>query len=408
MLRFRSVITIGTGAILVAALTTRAHAQQRDDRAASAAGSRFPRGWELSGVPALNFDADEGFGMGAALELYNYGAGVQPYRFTIQPTLLFTTEGRRDITVFFDAPALLPGGWRMSAFAGSERQLAQPYYGVGNDTPFDPSSESAPNPYFYRFGRARLRATADFQHRLGASSARILLGGGVARSTFDLTPHDSGTTLLATQLAGQTPAPERANYLRAGLLWDTRDREIGPLRGTWAEVLVQRVGKALGSTEDFTRWTTTVREYLPIASRLTFAQRVTAQGIEGDAPFDELPIIQSSFKQQEGLGGSSSIRGIPKDRYIGKALLLSNSELRWHAADFRLHGRQSFIALSAFADAGRVWPDRFDLSTALEDLHVGYGGGVRVGVGPSFIVATDVGHSNESTAAVYIGLGWMY
>jgi hypothetical protein len=33
---------------------------------------------------------------------------------------------------------------------------------------------------------------------------------------------------------------------------------------------------------------------------------------------------------------------------------------------------------------------------------------VRVGVGPSFIVATDIGHSNESTAAVYIGLGWMY
>jgi hemolysin activation/secretion protein len=168
------------------------------------------------------------------------------------------------------------------------------------------------------------------------------------------------------------------------------------------------VSKDIGASEDFTRWTTTVRQYVPLGSRLTFAQRVVAQGLDGDAPFDELTTIQSSFKQTEGLGGSGSLRGIPKDRYIGKALLLSNSELRWHAADFSLFKRQSFLALNGFADAGRVWSDRFRLRESFDDLHLGYGGGVRVGVGPSFVVATDVGHSSESTAAVYVGLGWMY
>src|SRR5204863_8045502 len=187
---------------------------------------------------------------------------------------------------------------------------------------------------------------------------------GFSRSTFDITPRDSGTTLLAVQTGDQTPAPDRANYLRAGLLWDTRDREIGPSRGIWAEALAQRVSKALGATEDFTRWTTTVRGYVPVASRLTFAQRVVAQGIDGDAPINELATIQSSFKQAEGLGGSSSIRGIPKDRYIGKALWLSNSELRWHAADFSILGRRSFVALSSFVDAGRVWSDRFRVDQA--------------------------------------------
>ena len=397
-----------SGMIFGLLIAATAGAQQRDDRAAASAPGRIPRGWDIAGVPALNFDADEGFGFGAALELYNYGPGVQPYRFTIQPTVLITTEGRRDITVFFDAPTVLPGGWRVSAFAGREQQLAQPYYGIGNTTPYDPLLEQAPNSYFYRFGRERLRASADFQHRVGSSSARLLIGGGFARSKIDLTPHDSGTTLLAAQMNGQVPAPDRANYVRGGLLWDTRDREIGPSRGTWAEALVQRVSKELGSTEEFTRWTATVRQYVPVASRLTFAQRLVAQEIDGDAPFNELTTIQSSFKQGEGLGGSSSIRGIPKDRYIGKALMLSNSELRWRAADLSVLGRRSFIALSGFVDAGRVWSDRFRIDQAFDDLHVGYGGGVRVGVGPSFIVATDVGHSNESTAAVYIGLGWMY
>ena len=397
-------LSIGSALVFVAG----AAAQQSDHRAVSPPDARVPKGWDINGVPALNFDADDGFGIGAAFELYNYGAGVQPYRFTIQPTVLLTSRGRRDATVFVDAPALLPLGWRVSAFAGREEQLAQPYYGVGNSTSYDPALERAPNSYFYRFGRERLRATTDLQHHIGRSSARLLIGGGFSRSAIDLTPFDSGTTLLAVQQAGQTPAPDRVSYLRAGLVWDSRDREIGPSQGTWAEAIVQRAAKALGGSEDFTRWTTTVRHYIPVTRRLVFAQRLIAQGADGNVPFDELPTIQSSFKQGEGLGGSSSLRGIPKDRYIGKSLLLSNSELRWRASEFSLFGRPSFLGLNAFADAGRVWADQFRVEQALEDLHVGYGGGARLGVGPSFIIATDVGHSSESSAAVYIGLGWMY
>jgi outer membrane protein assembly factor BamA len=394
--------------VTLATFAFRGDAQQRDDRAARSSTARVPTGWEVAGVPALNFDADEGFGYGAVLELYNYGRGAQPYRYTIQPTVFFTTEGRRDYTVFFDGPSLLPDNWRVTAFAGREQQLAQPYYGIGNSTPYDPNAEQGANPYFYRFGRTRLRATTDFQHRLGRSSARFLIGGGVSNSTIDPIPFDSGTTLLAAQTGGNKPWQARTNYVRAGLVWDTRDREVGPARGTWAELLIQSAGRALGATENFTRWTGTIREYIPITRRLTFAQRLTAQQVVGDAPFDELSIVQSSFKQQEGLGGSTSIRGLPKDRYIGKGLALSNSELRWRASEFSFLARQSFLALSAFTDAGRVWANGLRLDQALDGLHVGYGGGARIGVGPSFIVATDLGHSSQSAAAAYVGLGWLF
>jgi hypothetical protein len=49
-----------------------------------------------------------------------------------------------------------------------------------------------------------------------------------------------------------------------------------------------------------------------------------------------------------------------------------------------------------------------DLETTFTDLHHGYGGGVRVGMGESFVVALDVGHSAEATAPLYIGLGYLY
>jgi hypothetical protein len=41
-------------------------------------------------------------------------------------------------------------------------------------------------------------------------------------------------------------------------------------------------------------------------------------------------------------------------------------------------------------------------------LHAGYGAGVRLAFGPSFVISTDVGHSSQSAAAVYIGLGYLF
>ena len=82
-------------------------------------------GLEIAGLPALNYDSDEGFGYGVIAELYDYGAASrQPYEWTLQPTVFLTTGGRRDFTVFFDSPHTLPSGWRIDAFVGSEKQIA--------------------------------------------------------------------------------------------------------------------------------------------------------------------------------------------------------------------------------------------------------------------------------------------
>lgn len=366
------------------------------------------RGVEISGLPALNFDADEGVGYGVILALYAYQPGNTAYRWTLQPTVFLTTEGRRDYTVFFDAPATGGRSWRATLFAGHEQQLAAPYYGLGNATKYDSSLEHGGTRYFYRYGRQRDRVSADFQHAVGHPSLRALIGAGVSNDAIDLTPFDSGTTLIQRDLRNVTPPRAHTNYVRAGLTYDTRDREIGPQTGTWADVLVQRTDKAFGATNSYTRWTATARHYQPLGARLTLANRLLAQNTIGDAPFYALSEIQSSQKTQDGLGGSSTVRGLPKDRYVGKGILVSNNELRWRTADFKLAGRASSVVLSGFVDAGRVWSDGIDLSSTLESLHAGYGGGVRLGYGSSFVIALDVGHSKESSAPIYIGLGYMF
>jgi hemolysin activation/secretion protein len=132
------------------------------------------------------------------------------------------------------------------------------------------------------------------------------------------------------------------------------------------------------------------------------------QGVGAAASIHDLSKIQSSFKQQEGLGGSTSARGIARNRFVGRGILVWNSELRWEAIDFRFFGEQSHVVLSSFLDQGRVWEDDVDFGELFSDLHRGYGGGVRLVFGEDFTVAYDFGTSAKTGLQVYIGLGYLY
>lgn len=380
--------------------------------AGSAASAQVgPRGLEKSALPAINFNSDEGFGYGITAQAYHYGDGtVKPYKYTIQPLVFLTTKGRRDVSVFFDAPHLLPANWRVSSYIGREQQLATPFYGVGNETTHDEAMEEAPNPYFYRYGRTAVRFNTDFQHAL-VGPLRLLVGAGTRSVKIDRTPFDSGTTLLAQQSAS-TSFPANWLNMRGGLVYDTRDRETGPTSGQWIETLVQRAvateGMLVDPTDRFNRITATARTYVSVTKRLVWAQRVVAQNLSGDAPFYELFTIQGSFKDSEGLGGSGTVRGLPMNRYAGKGIAFANEELRWRASDFRLGGRESALILSGFVDAGRVWERGLSMDGLFSDYHMGFGGGARLRYGQNFVVALDIAHSKESMLPIYIGLGYPF
>ena len=223
---------------------------------ALAQGAQGPTGWEPNGLPAINYDSDEGFGYGVLFELYNYGSGgYAPYRFTLQPTVFLTTGGRRDFTLFFDAPHLLPAGWRIDVSLASEKQIATPYYGPGNQSVFDVALEDSEGQYFYRFGRTRRKAAFNLQRSVGDLPLRVLVGAGVARTSIESQPKDAVETLLRQDYLGRTIPHGWSNHVRIGLVWDTRDRETGPRRGTWTELLVQGVPEFLGSESGYVRWT---------------------------------------------------------------------------------------------------------------------------------------------------------
>jgi outer membrane protein assembly factor BamA len=379
--------------------------------AAPASGQSTGRGLEIGGFPAVNYDSDEGYGFGAVAELYHYGdGGVTPYVWTLQPTVFATTEGRRDFTLFFDAPHLLGGGWRLDAWAGSERHIATPYYGWGNDAEYDETRVTDANPSFYRYGRTRRRLAANLQRDVSGLPVRVLFGVGMTRTSVEPVPKGEGTTRYAQEVVDDPDVTEVgwSNHVRVGLVWDTRDRETAPSRGSWTELIVQVVDEALASDWSYTRWTLTDRRYFGLGSRLVLAHRILLQGTSGHVPIRDAQVLQTSFKQQEALGGAKSVRGVLKNRYVGKGMLVWNIELRWRAVDFRLLERSFHVTLSMFLDSGRVWAESIDLGDLWDDHHRGVGGGIRLGMGNNFTVAFDAATSEETGLPLYIGLGYLY
>jgi hypothetical protein len=226
----------------------------------------------------------------------------------------------RDYTLFFDSPSTDTRPWRVTAYAGREQQLAAPYYGIGNETAYDASLEAGPTRYYYRYGLDRFRASADVQHTLGRPSLRYLIGAGASSEKVDLTPFDSGSTLIESDLNGRQPAATRTNYVRAGLTWDTRDREIGTTSGTWADL--SRPTRRL-QTRRLELHADGPPPHVTInhsATRHTLANRLVPRIRSATRRsilflFAELPTTQ---KSQDGLGGTSSIRRNPKDRTSGR------------------------------------------------------------------------------------------
>jgi hypothetical protein len=379
-------------------------------------GAEDQTGWEFTGLPALNYDSDEGFGYGAVLSIYNYGdGGFSPYRFTLRPLIYLTTEGRRDLTVFFDAPKLLPEAWRLTAFVGLEKHIATPYYGIGNDTPFYPEHTEGESPYFYRFGREKIVLRGTLQRQVADLPLRILVGAQLAHFDIDPIPKGEGTTLLSEELdlwPGEAMPVEdpggAQNSVRAGIIWDTRDRESGPQSGAWSSVLVERVAEGLGSADSYMRLTLTDRRYFLFRRGLVFANRLVLQETTGDPPFYALSYIQSSFSAGEGLGGAGSLRGVLKNRYIGQGLFFWNAEVRWRFGEVRIFGKAGHLAAIGFLDSGRVWAEGLELSSLFSDLHRGGGGGLRVGLGPNFVVALDLARGSEAGTQTYIGLGYLF
>ncbi|HIM00209.1 MAG TPA: hypothetical protein EYG46_04330 [Myxococcales bacterium] len=178
------------------------------------------------------------------------------------------------------------------------------------------------------------------------------------------------------EASGEADLPEGVSITTGpliGLIRSTVDNRLNAHSGTILDLRAETSVSALGSDEDFIRYTVSARSFFELFSTV-IASRVllgTIQPLANTQP-DDVPLVERFFS-----GGSSSMRGVgyrelgPEDidgNSIGGASLVESS-IEWRIPVFRDLGIVGFI------DAAFLGPDAW--SWRLDKLRYAAGPGLR-------------------------------
>ena len=424
-------------------------------------------GYNFGPLPAVAFDADKGFQLGALLNIYDFGDG-STYPNTRQQWYLeasFFTKGSQLYVVSYDNRFLIPGV-RWSSALTIYNDKAMDFYGyngymsyydhemvaLGKDKKNENNYIYTPK---YRVNRLALLFKSDFVGNIwnnkffweaGYHFSYIKQGAinrekiNKNKADYKMFP-DSEKTIYEHYrdwgLISDAEADGGLNStLRAGLLFDTRDKEGAPSRGIWAEAHVMLAPKWLGTTNPYYRYSATFRHYVPIVKNdiLTFAYRLNYEGTFGQSsPYYITPFLTTmgSTYDRDGMGGYRTVRGMMRNRVQGLDMATYNVELRWRFVQFTLWKQNIAFGLNVFSD-GTMVTRGFDMTfRGLEEYrkeyeeymakgqtkdapHITVGAGFRFIMNQNFIVCLEYGkpvgklNKQDGNGAFYINTGYLF
>ena len=413
-------------------------------------------------LPSIAFDADLGFQYGGLMSVYDYRKPVEypDYRQMWKLEISRFTKGSGINQLYYDAKNMLPNRLRLVANLAYLTEQRLDFAGFnGYESRFNPNfiDDSPADGYltrvFYGHGRKQFRFNSELIGRMPWEHFYWLGGIGVIHTDVakvDVNKLNKGVSddkkLPLTQPTlydkyvewGIIPEDEKdggfSNYLKTGLLYDTRDIEANPSRGIWTEALVVYAPKFFFNDKvNYWKLSATYRQYFTLAPRkLIFAYRLMYQGtIGGNTPFYMQPFMINAYSpitKLDGLGGAKSIRGVIRNRVVGDGFVLGNAELRWKVFNTVIAKQNVYLGLNAFYDAGMVVKEiKYDRSRIPADekalhfnadflnkdgLHSGAGLGLRAVLNENFILAIDYGlplkKQDGDKGGLYISLGNLF
>lgn len=423
-------------------------------------------GWNIGPLPAVAFDADKGFQLGAILQLFNYGDGhnYPNYDSKWYFEASFFTKGSKLFQVRYDDKELIPGvRWSSALRVNLDKAFDfygfngyQSYYDAGRVAQGKAGEDFLFNP-FYRYSRNEILFKSDF---LGKITDNLQWEAGIFANYFDISSIDRESINRNKEESQMFPDgyPTLFDYytkcgaisqdeaeggfaggVRLGLVYDSRDKEGAPSSGIWAETHLTAAPGFL-SHIGFYRYSATWRQYLPIVKNdvLTFAYRLNYEGTIGNsAPFYALPYmtVMGEKSDLEGMGGYNTVRGIMRTRVVGLDMATYNAEFRWRFAKFHAGKQNIALGLSAFSDGTMVTRGRdISMISPIVDSvvplagkfekdkpHITFGGGFRFIMNENFIVAAEYGtplshlvaktnpiYNQDGTGAFYINIGYLF
>ncbi len=430
----------------------------------SAQEKKVKTGWKFGGaLPATTYDSDLGFQYGALVEFFNYGDGsTYPDYFDHTYTeVSHFTKGSGIFRLMYESNHLIPGVQLVSDLSYLPDK-AYDFYGfngyesVYNKDWMDDDLTSPPyrSRMFYRFERNLFRFKNDFQGRL--SGDHIRWSAGFAFQKFDtrsvnIDKLNKGKDVKLPSVTDEPGLFERyqdlglissneadggwVNTIKAGLMWDSRDNRPNPMKGLWTEIGIEAAPSFIDNDWGFSKLYITHRQYFTlIENDLALVYRLGYQTtLSGSVPFFyQSQVITSRLTgaTSEGLGGSSTLRGVLRNRVIGDAFFFGNIELRWKPVYFTFLKQDCYLGLDGFYDFGRVTknielPDNLEntfntyyeglenfndfFKPATEKFHMSAGMSIMLVMNQNFVIAVDIGKAfNEQDGNIGFSIGLNY
>lgn len=365
-------------------------------------------GLSFYALPGASYKSGQGLEYGVRAYIIHYGDGtVHPYKWNLTLHASKTTTNTANFFLFWDRPGIFGRNTRMDVFAQFERYLNEDYNGLGNLIRYEPGFAEQTSPYFrddkyYQYHHEWTALLVNYQFPVFSETMRGLAGIGFYHNSIQ-------EYAAPNKLAEDSPfglGGGNTNYLRGGFIYDTRDEETVATRGAWTDLLIEVATPLLKSDYSYARITLTDRRYFSLHPRIVYAQRIFYETMPGNPPFYEMAILGNSFRRRDGLGGAYSLRGVPRNLFVGKDKFITNLELRCKVTRKTIFKQPLTFYVHFFVDAGKVWlkNDRKDLA----DLHFTQGIGFHVRWKKDVVASLDIGRSAFQDYAIYASFGNLF
>lgn len=351
---------------------------------------------EYAFMPALGYNSDYGLIGGGIMSRYYYRDGIRPFYSYFTVDALASTGGLFSASIVYDKPQMFDKRKRLTTELFISKFLNDQFYGIGTYQNLNPSISEDQEFYYYEsfsFGIESILRHSLTQAPLGHTSDVYFSAALDYHNPVDIQQNSfiyqinpiglehSGTVSFGT-----------------GYIFDSRDNEFDPRHGIYGKAGFQLIKDYTSTTDIFPFIESEVRTYYTfhLIRDITFANRLTYQHINGEAPFRKLPVI----------GGEKTMRGYPENRFVDDNALLLNTELRTWLFGFPAY--EVKFGGTLFFDVGRTFANGTSLKNVFDDLKYTYGlGGTSSFFNENFIFRADLGFSDDGYG-LYFTAGYLF
>lgn len=345
------------------------------------------KGWTFGILPSVAYDADKGFQGGLLSNVYYFGDGSQypDYIHSFYFEAAYTTTHCGLFRFMYDSKYLIPKH-RLTVDISYLPDAICDFYGYNgyqsvlnrewaNDKKYPDTYKSR---VFYKSRRDMLRIAGDIS---GNISGNWYWNAGLGVQWFSIGSVNVDMINKGKKPEKQLPLGVEGlyekyvkwgiidvneakggwrPYLRAGVTYDSRDKQQNPNKGIYADAFLTYTA-AFGNQKQYNNLKLNVnfRHYVPVYKDIVlFAYRLSMQlTTAGKSAFYENNVWNTLYIQRatyEVLGGSNTLRGIARNRVTANGFAFANVEFRFKVCRFSIKKEHFYIGLNPFFDAGMV------------------------------------------------------